>query len=475
MSIASPLRSGNAWSGGSVTWSAPSTAGAYGSGYDSDDDEDGRSAPQDGFSALSQAQATAARFALDADGAGLPARTGFSVEGFTNLSVSYWGISASANIRLANTADADTAYAYYPGDDALSGDIWYGDSGPNPVMGNYDFMTILHEIGHALGLDHAHSGGVNGTVASAYDSIEYTLMSYRGYVGSSTSGGYAFETWGAPQTYMALDIAALQELYGADFTTNAGDTVYSWAPNSGKTLINGAVGLKPGANIIFATIWDGGGRDTYDLSAYATDLQIDLRPGRFSIFSQAQRSDLGGGPHDGLAAGNICNALQYRGDPRSLIETAIGGTGDDRLVGNAAANRLVGGAGDDVLSGLGGADVLCGGAGQDIFRFSAASASAPEAPDRLLPSGGAAAFSGAGAAGGDVIDLGGIDANTARSGDQAFVLGAGHGIGHLWLEADGMRTRVCGNVDGDGAADFVLIIADGGTTPDAYKAGDFVL
>ena len=62
------------------------------------------------------------------------------------------------------------------------------------------------------------------------------------------------------------DIAALQHMYGADFSTNGGNTVYKWTPGSGSTFVNGDVAIKPGANKIFATIWDGGGVDT--LSAF---------------------------------------------------------------------------------------------------------------------------------------------------------------------------------------------------------------
>src|SRR3546814_6954343 len=80
-------------------------------------------------------------------------------------------------------------------------------------------------------------------------------------------------------------IRALQHLYGADFTTNNGNTVYSWNPLNGQTLVDGAVAISPGGNRIFATIWDGGGVDTYDLSAYSTNLNIDLRPGQHSTFS----------------------------------------------------------------------------------------------------------------------------------------------------------------------------------------------
>src|SRR3546814_1081480 len=71
---------------------------------------------------------------------------------------------------------------------------------------------------------------------------------------------------------MMDDIRALQHMYGADFTTNNGNTVYSWYPLNGQTLVDGAVAISPGGNRIFATIWDGGGVDTYDLSAYSTNL-----------------------------------------------------------------------------------------------------------------------------------------------------------------------------------------------------------
>ncbi len=42
------------------------------------------------------------------------------------------------------------------------------------------------------------------------------------------------------------------------------------------------------------------------------------------------------------------------------IEHATGGRGNDRLTGNARANRLIGGGGDDTLTGLDGADILIG-------------------------------------------------------------------------------------------------------------------
>ena len=68
-------------------------------------------------------------------------------------------------------------------------------------------------------------------------------------------------------------------------------------------------------------------------------------------------------PH--FARGSIYNALQYQDDPRSLIENAIGGSGLDRITGNAAENKLDGRAGNDTLNGLAGNDTLIGGTGAD--------------------------------------------------------------------------------------------------------------
>jgi serralysin len=168
---------------------------------------------------------------------------------------------------------------------------------------------------------------------------------------------------------MIYDIAALQHLYGANFRTNKGNTVYAWSAATGEAFINGIGQGAPGGNRVFETIWDGGGIDTYDFSNYSTNLSISLGPGSWSHVSSVQRANLG---DDHFARGNVFNAFRYKGDARSLIENAKGGDGNDLITGNIGRNRLIGNEGDDVLNGHLGSDILSGGAGKDAFTFDTA-------------------------------------------------------------------------------------------------------
>ncbi|MBP2485955.1 Ca2+-binding RTX toxin-like protein [Rhizobium leguminosarum] len=357
------LFSGTAWDG-TITYAFPTTSSSY-----ADDGADFYYEKYYSFSPISSQQQSLALYFME-QSYGSAANDGFSVEGFTNANFEA-GSANTATVRFAQTSDPylETAGAYLPAAGERGGDIWFGtgyagteDDYRFPRFGNYAGHTLAHELGHALGLKHAHeAGGVNGIVVpSAYDSLEYTIMTYHTFIGDDESGA-KYEHDGAPQTFMMLDIAALQEMYGADYTTNSGDTVYKWNPNQGITYVNGVAAITPAANRIFATIWDGGGIDTYDLSAYTTALEIDLRAGGYSVFSQGQLADLGGGPNYGDARGNIFNALLYHDNTASLIENVKAGSGNDTITGNEADNTLWGNAGNDTLTGDSGNDTLDGG------------------------------------------------------------------------------------------------------------------
>ena len=106
------------------------------------------------------------------------------------------------------------------------------------------------ELGHALGLKHGHEVyeadppffPARPAMTAAHDSMEFSVMTYRSYVGADLSG-YTNETFGYAQSLMMYDIAALQRMYGADFATNSGDSVYTWNPSTGAFMVNGAIFL----------------------------------------------------------------------------------------------------------------------------------------------------------------------------------------------------------------------------------------
>jgi serralysin len=265
---------------------------------------------------------------------------------------------AAPGMMRFGRADIDApADGWYPGHDAHNGDVRIDIAQPTAQAspGSYDFFVFIHEVGHALGLKHPHEAGGNGTVLpAAKDSHEFSVMSYRSFPGQSVAnvtnadGSY-------PHTLMMNDIAAIQYLYGANFNTNSGDTTYSFDPTKAK---------------IFETIWDGGGVDTYDASAYGVGVSINLQPGNWSVLKPSQLAVLDPDPdpaNNVLARASVFNALLFNGDKRSLIENAIGGSKKDVLVGNVGANKLWGGPGGDTLDGLAGRDRLNGQQGGDTL------------------------------------------------------------------------------------------------------------
>jgi Ca2+-binding RTX toxin-like protein len=360
------LLSGIKWAVSALTYSFPANSTFYGSGY-------GAGEPNSGFEVFNGTQQNAVRAVLQTYAA------------VANITFSEWTETTTvhADLRFAESNLPSTAWAYMPSTAAEGGDAWFNrPTGVYnaPIKGNYAYFTFIHEIGHALGLKHPHEvEGAFGALPVDRDGVEYTVMSYRSFVGGSTSSGYLNETFSYPQTPMVNDVAAIQQMYGANYATQSGATTYRWSPTTGEMFVNGVGQGAPGANRVLTTVWDGGGVDTYDFTAYSASVRIDLQPGAWTVLPTTQIAQL---HFDGSrpAPGAIANALLYNADPRSLIENALGGSGGDVLTGNDAANRLSGGAGrdsifagtgDDTLIGGTGEDVLAGGAGRDRFVFTA--------------------------------------------------------------------------------------------------------
>lgn len=389
--LLSPYR----WAGSSVTFGFTTSASQYGTNYGSNE-------PSSGFQPLNATQMAATRDAMASWGE------------LINLSITESSAAATADIRIASSSSPATAWGYWPGNSAKAGDIWMGTAGGqynNPADGNYAKLTFMHEIGHALGLVHPHepvltsansnetpdtpveaicpccaglvhgNGAVKASVFEAtpvlepqaangnsldfganaanntIDAMTYSIMSYASYPGHNRTG-YINGAWDYAQTPMIRDIAAVQYLYGANFQTRSSDTIYSWSATTGEKFINGVGQGAPGGNKVFETLWDGGGRDSINLSNYSSNLNVDLSPGGWVKFNTSQVANLGNG---NVAPGNVAMSLLYQGDQRSLIENAVGGSGSDIISGNIADNVLLGSTGNDTLRGNGGHDILAGG------------------------------------------------------------------------------------------------------------------
>ena len=284
----------------------------------------------------------------------------FAAEAFSEISsvakLTFSESASGGDIKMFNVADIGGGWAgfatwsYY-----LSGKVHSMVDADVVVGSQYigkDANTVIHEIGHAVGLDHSFEG--DHAIPGADDPFDlgefglnsklYTTMSYAKLAAYEHPGleFYAARDNLSTNHLGALDIAALQAIYGANESYNANDTVYG---------LSGEV----------RSLWDAGGVDVIDFSASTRKTVIDLRAATLTV------APGGGGwlSYAESATGGV--ATGYTIAYGVTIENGYGGSAADKITGNAEANLLKGNAGDDELFGLEGADKLMGGLGADLL------------------------------------------------------------------------------------------------------------
>ncbi|GBF80961.1 Calx-beta domain-containing protein [Aphanothece sacrum] len=270
--------------------------------------------------------------------------------------------STYGQMRFMISDNPNYAYAYYPSTGTMGGEVHLKGSYDNTSTtngfqnpgGKHGFMSLIHEIGHALGLRHSFDGGLDPSL----DNSNNTVMGYN----------FKYGDVSAASTFAPLDIAALQSLYGARVTTTNDTYLFKTID---KFTVNGQSGLNTNSpNVVKQTIWDGDGNDTIDLSLVAANTagyRVDLNPGGFITQNnvyQAKTYTI-----NGIAYQTTASGTQIAYD--TFIENLINSKSSDNIYLNAIANK-VSGYNSTIETGN---DIIYNGTSQDIvqldYKFSA--------------------------------------------------------------------------------------------------------
>ncbi len=290
--------------------------------------------------------------------------------------------SKISGMKFVETTDETKAFIKVMN---TSGSEWGGWAGQNSYLvidrtGNYQagtsgFETLLHEIGHSVGLKHPFDG--DPTLVTHLDNDNYTLMSY--------TSNQRYDT-----SLPTLDVDALRFLYGSDNGELSSWDVGKIVATNQLFLDGSAQGERVQLMDTTAIVHGNGGNDTIiggaELHGGAgNDFLAGSGSGVNYLYGGEGHDTLnyygftdfynGGDGNDKISAKFISFGASIYLDSNSTnysdIEDIEGSAQNDYLWGNAMVNIITGGDGNDHLRGMKGDDYLNGGDGTDIAAYQA--------------------------------------------------------------------------------------------------------
>ncbi|MBB1485312.1 matrixin family metalloprotease [Oceanospirillum sediminis] len=359
------LESGDYWSGSTITYS-----------YNTTEPADYASQNLSGFIAFPDAAKTPVVEAFN------------DIETFTALTFNPVSVDGDIEFNAVEQSGSTDGFAFYPGS-GIGGDVFLNNDYTTTeqyAAGGSPYFTLIHEVGHAMGLKHSFEDGA--TLPADEENTSHSVMSYTNVYDSSIEFTLVGNSINSQQVrdhnttgYSLYDVMALQAAYGVNSTHNNTDTTYT---------------VKFGTTVQ-EVLWDAGGTDLIDASQATGVCTVDLREQTFSSIDVKDAATQAAEKitEMGITSQtfidfinqqytNIDNQNElYTGEMNLaiskgvIIENVTTGSGNDRVQDNSVDNTINTGAGNDtILLTEGGFDTVDGGTGTDTVQLNIASSAA---------------------------------------------------------------------------------------------------